>query len=366
MVPRHRPAPGRSGGRARNRDGCHLAAAGRGEEDGGVPTLRRASSAPLAWLLRLCWAVVGALWVVSAFHLAHREPWNIMVGFIAVTPWIYMLAWATAAVGLLDRRYALAGLSLVLVAMQVWWVAPDFNPFSHLVKPHAGQPVLCILDANVSQDNFDLAPFAAEIRAYRPDVVAMEEITKPGYASLMATGALKAYRRHSLVYLPDGGSYGMALWSRYRLSDLHLWHAYGHPEIRAWVHLPGRARLRLDVVHTNAPYGSGEPGPWAAQMEAIRRELSQEPRPLLVVGDLNASWYDWHFQAILHLGLRDAAVEAGKGWEMTFPANQLPVWPYVRIDHVLYSGGLGLVSYGVVHAPGSAHRGLVASVTAGA
>ncbi len=334
-------------------------------EDGGVPSLRRETSAPLAWLVALCWSVVGALWVVSAFHLAHREPWNIMVGFIAVTPWIYMLAWATAAVGLLDRRYALAGLSLALVALQVWWVAPDFDPFSHLVKPRAGQPVLRILDVNVSQDNFDLGPFASEIRAYRPGVVAIEEITKAGYASLTATGAMKAYREHSLVYVPGGGSDGMALWSLYPLSDLHLWYAYGHPEIRAWLHLPGGVRLRLDVVHTNAPYGSGEPGPWAAQMEAIRRELSREPRPLVVVGDLNASWYDWHFQSILHLGLRDAAVEAGKGWEMTFPANQLPVWPYVRIDHVLYSSGVGLVGYGVVHAPGSAHRGLVASVAVG-
>ncbi len=313
-------------------------------------------------LVRLSWSIVAALWVVSAFHLVKREPWNTMVGLIAVTPWIYMLAWATTSVGLWARRHVMVILSLVLVGLQVWWVAPDFGPSSHLVRPRPGQPVLRILDANVSQDNFDLAPLAAEVRRYQPDVVAMEEVTKPAYTSLMATGVMKPYSRHSLLFLPDSGSLGMALWSRYRLSDMKQWYAYGHPELRAWVHLPGGRRVRLDVVHTLAPYGSGEPGPWARQMVAIKQELSREPRPLVVVGDLNATWYDWHFQAILHLGLRDAAVEAGQGWRMTFPANQWPVPPYARIDHVLHSAGVGLVSYAVVDVPGSAHRGLLVSV----
>lgn len=322
----------------------------------------RAPGTAVRVLVWLSWSTVAALWVVSAFHLGKREPWNTMVGFIAVTPWIYMLAWVTTAVGLWTRRYPMVALSVALVGLQVWWVAPDFYPVPHLVKPRAGEAVVRIFDANISQDNFDLVPVAAEIRRYRPGIVAMEEITRPAYTSLMATGVMEPYTGHSLVFAPTTGSLGMALWSRYRLSGLEEWSAYGHPEIRAWVHLPGGVRVRIDVVHNFAPYGSGEPGPWARQMVAIKRGLSHEPRPLVVVGDLNATWYDWHFQDILHLGLRDAAVEAGQGWRMTFPANQWPVPPYARIDHVLYSAGVGLVSYAVVHVPGSAHRGLLTSV----
>jgi len=51
-------------------------------------------------LLWLSWLVVAALVVVTAFHLAHREPWNIVVGLIAATPWVYLPAWLTAAIGL--------------------------------------------------------------------------------------------------------------------------------------------------------------------------------------------------------------------------------------------------------------------------
>jgi hypothetical protein len=43
-------------------------------------------------------------------------------------------------------------------------------------------------------------------------------------------------------------------------------------------------------------------------MGLIRKEPAHGPRPLVAAGDLNATWYDWHFQALLALGLRDAAV----------------------------------------------------------
>jgi len=82
-------------------------------------------------------------------------------------------------------------------------------------------------------------------------------------------------------------------------------------------------------------------------MGAIDNELAHEPRPLVAVGDLNATWYDWHFQALLGLGLRDAAVVAGQGWRMTWPRDQQPVVPYLRIDHVLLSKGVSLESYAV-------------------
>ena len=99
----------------------------------------------------------------------------------------------------------------------------------------------------------------------------------------------------------------MAVWSVYPLADATEWYAAAHPELRAWLELPGGGHLRLDVLHTTAPYGSGEPGVWAKEMAAIRSELAHEPRPLIAVGDLNATWYDWHFQALLGLGFRDAA-----------------------------------------------------------
>jgi endonuclease/exonuclease/phosphatase (EEP) superfamily protein YafD len=311
----------------------------------------------------LSWGVVAALAGVSAFHLARAEPWVQVVALVAVTPWIYMLAWVSVSVGLIFRRWALVACSALLIGLQLWWVLPDFNPLPHLVVPSSGAAVVRVFDANVSQSNRNLDEIAGEIRRDRAQVVALEELTPESLRSLQATGAMALYP-HRLVR-PTDGSFGMALWSVFPLSGAVEWYAGDHPELRAWLGLPGGRRLRLDVVHTEAPVGPGEPGTWGRELGAIRAELATEPRPLLVVGDLNATWYDWHLQSLLALGLRDAAVIAGNGWEMTWPRDQSPVVPYLRIDHVLVSPGVSVVSYRLGYGRGSDHRPLLVEVALG-
>jgi endonuclease/exonuclease/phosphatase (EEP) superfamily protein YafD len=312
-------------------------------------------------LIALSWAVAAALVFVSGLHLAHREPWTLIVGLIAVTPWIYMLAWVTTSVGLFFHRRVLAAISAVLVVLQLWWVVPDFDPVSHLVRPERGQAQVLLFDANVSQSNRNLNEIAHEISRDRPQVVTMEELTPVSLRSLQSSHVMDQYR-YSLVR-PSFGSFGMALWSVYPLVGATEWYAYGHPELRAWLELPGNHRLRIDVLHTLAPYGTGEPVAWAYEMLAIRTELAREPRPLVAAGDLNTTWYDWHFQALLALGLRDAAVVAGQGWRMTWPRDQQPVVPYLRIDHILISKGVLLESYRLGGGRGSDHHPLLVSLS---
>ncbi|MGA3218652.1 MAG: endonuclease/exonuclease/phosphatase family protein [Acidimicrobiales bacterium] len=311
----------------------------------------------------LSWAAVAALAVVTVFHLSHREPLTLIVGLIAATPWIYMLAWVTASIGLFSRRPALVATSLVLVGLQLWWVVPDFDPISHLSPRVPGDVSLRLFDANVSQSNRNLDEIAGEIRRDKPQVVTMEELTFLGLRSLNETGAMTNYA-YKLVR-PAYGSYGMALWSVFPLAGATEWLAVGHPELRTWLELPGGRHLRIDVLHTTAPVGKGEPWGWSDQLEAIYAELSHEPRPLVVVGDLNATWYDWHFQALLGLGLRDAAVVAGRGWQMTWPRDQAPVVPYLRIDHVLLSSSVSLQSYSLGDGEGSDHHPLLVQIVLG-
>ena len=309
------------------------------------------------------WGVVAALAVVTSFHLARTEPWTLVVGLIAVTPWIYMLAWVTCSIGLFFRRRVLASTSAVLVLLQLWWVVPDFDPIAHLVSPVPGDIRVTILDANVSQSNRNLSQLAAEIRRDRPQVVTLEEVKPVSLQSFALTHVMDRYR-FNMVTLAFGSD-GMAMWSVFPLEGASEWRAVGHPELRAWLELPGHQRLRIDVVHTNAPYGPGQPALWISQMVAIKQELAREPRPLVVVGDLNATWYDWHFQALLHLGLRDAAVVAGQGWRMTWPRDQQPVVPYLRIDHVLLSPAIALNSYHVSGVKGSDHDSLRVTIALG-
>ena len=310
-------------------------------------------------LIALSWAVAAVLVTVSGFHLAHREPWTLIVGLIAVTPWIYMMAWVTTSVGLFFRRRVLAMISAVLVVLQLWWVVPDFDPVSHLARPERGQTHVLLFDANVSQSNRNLNEIAHEISRDRPQVVTMEELTPVALHTLQSTHVMDQY--HYSLVRPTLASLGMGLWSVYPLVGATEWYAFGHPELRASLKLPGNHRLRIDVLHTLAPYGTEEPLTWAYEMLAIRSELTREPRPLVAAGDLNATWYDWHFQSVLALGLRDAAVVAGQGWRMTWPRDQQPVVPYLRIDHILISKGVSLESYRVGGGRGSDHHPLLVS-----
>ena len=82
---------------------------------------------------------------------------------------------------------------------------------------------------------------------------------------------------------------------------------------------------------------------------------------MLMVGDLNATWGNKEFVALLHDGLTDGAAARGKAIDMTWP-NGAVVPPFARIDHLLTGERLAVTE--IVDKPGfgSDHRFLVASV----
>jgi endonuclease/exonuclease/phosphatase (EEP) superfamily protein YafD len=138
------------------------------------------------------------------------------------------------------------------------------------------------------------------------------------------------------------------------MTGAEVWFAGQHPEVRAWLHPRGTPRVRLYVIHTDAPLRD-KAGAWHHEMSDITSAVRAESRPLLVLGDFNATWDMYEFQDVLHTGLKDAAVEEGKGWEMTW-SRQSIIPPLVRIDHVLYSPGLTVTSYRTGVGRGSDHH----------
>ena len=190
-------------------------------------TARLTAKALRSILLGLSWPVVAALVVVSGFHLVHREPWTLILDLIAVTPWIYMLAWATASMGLFFRRRVLTAVSAMLVLLQLWWVIPDFDPISHLARPGPNFVSLRLFDANVSQANRNLYEIADEIRQDKAQIVTMEELTPVSYRSLLSTHVMQHYRYR--IVRPTAGAYGMALWSVFPLADATEWYALSSP-----------------------------------------------------------------------------------------------------------------------------------------
>jgi endonuclease/exonuclease/phosphatase (EEP) superfamily protein YafD len=289
----------------------------------------------------------------------HADSWWLLVAATAISPWLYFSSWVIAAGAAWAHRPRLAAVAGILVVISIWWLAPQWYPFSRASTPASGSIPLRIFDANVEYSNLDLADIGAEIKAANPDVITLEELSYANEASLTATGVLSAYQWHYVI--PDYGSYGFGVWSRIPLTDATTWYAGGHPEVRGWLQPPGGPKVRLYVVHTGAPR-SGAVAEWHQEMTAIAANLKTEPAPLVVAGDFNATWDMYEFQHILHDGLRDTAVEQGRGWDMTWSRQMRVIPPLVRIDHVLYSRGITSTGYRVGQGTGSDHRPIIATL----
>jgi endonuclease/exonuclease/phosphatase family metal-dependent hydrolase len=299
-----------------------------------------------------------AVCVLRATHADHRSAEIAVVG---VTPLALLPAWPVAVVSGLRRHWVLGAVATAVVVCDVVWEGPILLPISRAPAPAHGAATWRLYDANVAQNNFHLSEIAHEIAVNRPDIVTLEELTPQAVESLGASHVLEAY--HWRLVEARGGAGGMGVWARIPLTGLHAWTSEGtQVEIQGWIAPPRQPRVRFDVVHVYAPIGIGEPAEWRQQLAQVRDHLRAEPRPLVVAGDFNATADMGPFQEILHLGLSDAAVLAGKGWQMTWPRDQAWVLPYLRIDHVLISSELTVTGYHLGDGEGSDHHPLIVDI----
>jgi endonuclease/exonuclease/phosphatase (EEP) superfamily protein YafD len=305
------------------------------------------------------WLVTIALGVLWALRLAHIDSYWAVVFAIAVWPWLSLFSCIVAGIATASRQRALASVSVVLAVVGLWSLVPQWYPFAHAAREPRGAIPLRVFDANVEFTNPSLSGIAGEVEVDRPDVVTLEEVTDAGLASLTSSGVLARYRWHFLA--PASGANGFGVWSDVPISGAQIWFAGLHPEVRCWLQPPGAPQVRLYAVHTVAPRNRFVTA-WRDEMRSIASYLKLEHSPLIVAGDFNATWDMYEFQDVLHLGLHDAAVERGKGWEMTWSRQLGVVPPMVRIDHVLYSAGVTVTRYRTGNGSGSDHRPIIADL----
>jgi endonuclease/exonuclease/phosphatase (EEP) superfamily protein YafD len=188
----------------------------------------------------------------------------------------------------------------------------------------------------------------------------MEETVPDDYTQLKAAGVLA-----TLPYqyqIPCCGSRGFIVASHYPLRHIEVSSYEGLAYlIRTSLVLPNRT-INFWVVHTTAPTNPSV-GDWNQELDGINRELVKvHPRPLLMVGDFNATWGNRGFRAILSTGLTDAAAARGDPFDFTW-SQDLPILPpIIRIDHVLTAGPVTVTEIQTHLGPGSDHRDITATV----
>lgn len=254
---------------------------------------------------------------------ALRMPYVWLGGAIALTALVWRRPW----LGLT----ALTGLALnVWVLASVLWV----TPLPTLATP---APTITLLQANLHDKNRDHARFLAYVDQTRPDVLALQEVTPHWISAFHQTPALM--RRYP--YQKIGGGGDTALLSRLPLTQakrvfMPPYDSYLHA--RVWPQGSGRPSAKaftLLVIHPEHPT-SGHAA--HRQRRLVTLLTAQRPglgRPLMVVGDFNATPWSFQFRRLAHgLGVQDMA-RHGVGLVPTWPVGWGPLM--IPLDNCLVS-----------------------------
>jgi endonuclease/exonuclease/phosphatase (EEP) superfamily protein YafD len=308
----------------------------------------------------LGWLIVVFLGLIVFMRIIAWDKWPFFAEVDAAVEVLYLPAWLVLLGSLLGRRWWLAGAAALICAAQVVYVAPEVLASSPVPASVRAEPTIRLFDANVAQWNQSMSGYITQLRSYHPEVLAMEETVPDDYTQLKAAGVLATLPYQYQVTCC--GSRGFIIASHYPLQHVKVSSYEGLQYlIRSTLVLPNRT-INFWVVHTTAPTDPGV-GPWNEELDGIEAQLkSLHPRPLLMVGDFNASWGSRGFRAILSTGLTDAAAARGDPFAFTW-SQDLPILPpIIRIDHVLTAGGVTVTEIQTHPGPGSDHRDITATV----
>lgn len=148
---------------------------------------------------------------------------------------------------------------------------------------------------------------------------------------------------------PDHPGDGTVVLTRAEPLDTEVLHLGPRPALAVTVPV-GRGRVRVLGIHSYAPTTPRGALLQEEEFAAVAAWVAEQPDPVVVAGDCNATrWYP-PFRTLLATGLVDSAV--GHGWQPTWAAGPLRM----PIDHVLHSPELVTISRHVGLPRGSDHR----------
>lgn len=303
-----------------------------------------ASMVGTAALLGACLALVLHFWPGTD---------RVTVAAAAVSPVLWLACTVIAAVSLLcvraPRRLVLVA---VLAASGIWVQAPLWRG-----EPAPAGPALTVLTANIQVGAGDAEALAQLVRDNHVDVLVVLEVTNHA-AQRISASTIATDLPHALVR-PAALANGTAIYSRHPLKNTGVVPGFVMTALTAVAAVPGRGDVQLFALHPMPPL---DVGTWDSELGRIRAVLQGVPegRPVVALGDYNATYDHVRFRNLLTGGYRDAGQLAGAGWLPTYPTDKTYP-PVVGIDHILLRG-LGAAEVTAHEIPGADHRALLARV----
>ncbi len=233
-----------------------------------------------------------------------------------------------------------------------------------------GEGELRVMTFNIQSGVRGLEGVADVIRQAQPDIVALQEVDlgsrrASGLDQTAVLSKQTGLEHHAHFRTTDlhGGAYGIALLSRFPLEALAQ---YPLPvprgaEPRAVVHavlqVSGR-EVSVYLTHLIRRPFNGDCR--LRQSALIAALLAKDPRPKLLMGDLNDDPGSRPVR-LLRRELTDVFAASGKGPDGTYPLP-LPFSPTLRIDYVLASDAFVPLRSRVLRVDASDHYPIIADV----
>lgn len=302
-------------------------------------------------------SIVGTVALLGALLALVLHFWSgadrMTVAAAAVSPVLWLACTVTAVVCLLYvralRRLVLAA---ALAASGIWLQAPLWRG-----EPAPAGPALTVLTANIQVGAGDTEALAKLVRDNHVDILVVLEVTNEA-AQRISASTIATDLPHALVR-PAALANGTAIYSRHPLKNTGVVPGFVMTALTGVATVPGRGDVQLFALHPMPPL---DVDTWDSELGRIRAVLQGVPegRPVVALGDYNATYDHVRFRNLLTGGYRDAGQLAGAGWLPTYPTDKAYP-PVVGIDHILLRG-LGAAEVTAHEIPGADHRALLARV----
>ena len=303
----------------------------------------------LGWLV-----VLGGAWTLASAWLGITRH-LVTVAAQAFGPLLLFAVWPVAVAALVGKRWALAAAAVALCVAHLAIIVPLVRRDSQPTWA-ASAPTISVLAANVLYLNYLVTEGAATIAAADVDVIVLVELTPSWVSALRTAGVLDRFPHH-VLFPAEGNATGSAILSKRPLVADHEYTA-GRRSVHSVEVAVGTQRLEIVELHPQAPSAGLLLRSWSEQIRDHGLIVDRRKGPMVMAGDLNASYLNPPYRELLSHGLRDAHEVTGQGFSFSFPIDS-GIPPVVRLDHALVTSDVAVLSVHDVTIPGSDHRAFI-------
>ena len=220
-------------------------------------------------------------------------------------------------------------------------------------------PTISVLTANLHHFNPRGDDMLAALRAADADILVTNETTKSTLAGAHPLSLTYPYR---VALSTRGHILRTVIWSKYPMRDgtLFLEDRVEPTGAAAIVQLPNGREISVLGLHLAHAF----PGNQDRQILALERIAATLPRPMIMLGDFNASPWSHALRRIERLTGTRRIPGFRVTWHGAYPSpiGPIPALMGHAIDHVLLSPGMSADGVQVVEIPGSDHHALGAKI----